>query len=173
MTTRFALILTASVLPSCASPGAQHPGVPRDEQRARTELLDLAAQMRVAIETRNVDAVLRLIHQDGIPCGDATVPRATVEAQLRPGGGLHAYLFEPKAYPLRGRPLDRPMSLREFFERATDVVVDVGFDDDGRGGKDLTSGCARYRAANLEFTPHFCFQKIGGRWFLSRGLSCE
>ncbi len=65
------------------------------------------------------------------------------------------------------------MSLREFFERATDVAVVVEFDDSGRGGKDLTSGCAAYRAANLQFAPYFCFKKIGDRWFLSRGLSCE
>ncbi len=55
MTNRSVLILSTLGLLWCASSGAQRPSGTKEEERARADVLDLARQMRVAIETREVD----------------------------------------------------------------------------------------------------------------------
>lgn len=138
--------------------------------RAEADIRALADRMRRAVEARNAGSVLELVHETGLPGGDASTPRAEVERDLRPGGRLHGYLFDPTQYARESHALDRPMSLVEYFRRARNVKVLVSFDESARGGKDYESGCASYRAENLPFVPQFCFHKVRGRWFITSGL---
>lgn len=164
-----AILLVVVLLPAWPARASESP----DEQQARTALRRVADEVRTAVLTRDPGRLMKLIHETGVPCGDAMMTRQGVRRGLQPGGKAHAMLWGPLAPRLDryGGPERHP--LVDLLRECGPVTVEVELARGGQGGAPST-GCVTFRAATSAYAPVFCFQRIGQRWYLSSGpIACE
>jgi hypothetical protein len=154
---------------AAAVPGAKGPADPLEARRAEIarQVLPLGARIQKEIEAGDVRALLARIPPEGLRCGGRVVPRARVEHDLRAEGAwLHAALFGGPGAPA---PPGQPSSLKAFFAEAKEIAVVVGFREDPDTPVGLP--CLEFRARDI-VTPGaaFCFERRGGRWWLTESL---
>ncbi len=104
-------------------------------------------------------------------CRRNTIPQQKVLADLKnPRSELYIYLFDPEGYRKKypGRP-DRPMALKEYFERAKDLRVVAS-------APELVTGGVSFQSAISPVNPYFEFVYHGPSGWAFGGLGfpgCE
>jgi hypothetical protein len=165
------LALALSAPPARAAAPAKAPppaggSASSDDRRAELAKLVLkeAARIQREIEQGDVAALLARVPPEGLRCGEATIPRARVERDLRTEESwLHSVLLGGPGAPAAP---GQPSSLRAFFARAKEVQVTVAFREDP--GAELGLPCLQYHARDLAAPgAPLCLEQRGGRWYFA------
>ena len=130
-------------------------------------VLKAADELAAAVRARDLDALLRLVAPDGVPCIDSMVSRQELKRQLRaPDTFLGAYFFAPEVFKTQfADPLTK-ISFAEFVATAREVRVTVS------GKQHPLHTCVHFTASNIESTPLFCFRRVRDRWVLGDLPNC-
>ena len=161
-----ALALLALALASAPAPAAAGDAVERRRDQIAREVLAIGAEIRRELVSGDVSAIASRVPPDGLRCAGRLVPRARVERDLgTPGAWLHDALFGRKELAARGAP-----SLASLLRSSHDVAMGVSFAPDPRAAL-FGRPCLEFRAkgAPPPGTP-LCFEKRGGRWWLTESL---
>jgi len=130
-------------------------------------VLRAADELAAAVRARDLDALLRLVAPDGVPCDDGMVSRQELKNQLRATGTwLGAYFFAPEVFKQKYADAITPTSFPEFLATARDLRVTVP------GKQDPRYPCVRFLARNIEWAPEFCFRRVRDRWVLGDLPNC-
>jgi hypothetical protein len=168
-----ALLLAAGPAPARPAEGERAPeALERRREATAREIVALGTRIRREIERHDVPALVALVPQDGLRCGDRVVPRDRVARDLRnEGSWVHSVVFGGPAY----RPPPRTAaSLAELFRTAREVALVVSFHADPRAGPEGRP-CLEFRSKDVA-TPSapLCFERRGNAWWLAESLyPCE
>lgn len=163
-----ALLLAAAPAASPAEAGRARDAIERRREAIAKEILALGARIQRELEARDVAGLLARVPEEGLRCGDRTVPRAHVARDLRSERSwVHGVLFGGPGY--RPPPGTAP-SLAALLGTAREIALAVFFEPDARAGPEGRP-CLEFRAKDAG-TPGvpFCFERRGDRWWLAQSL---
>lgn len=163
-----AILLAAAPAASPAATGRSPDALERRREAIAKEILAIGTRIRGEIEAHDVAGLLARVPEEGLRCGDRTVPRAHVARDLRDERSwVHGVLF--------GGPGFRPppgaaASLAALLRGGREVALAVFFETDPRAGPEGRP-CLEFRSKDAD-TPGapLCFERRGGRWWLVESL---
>jgi hypothetical protein len=94
-------------------------------------------------------------------CRHNSLPEAKVLADLKnPQSDLYIYFFDPDRYRQRPHSPGRPMALKEFFQKATDLRIVAS-------APKIVSGGISFQSRAVEVSPYFEFVYERSGWAFS------
>lgn len=138
------------------------------------ELRQISIEFKEAVLKNDVQTILKYISKKhGVTCVDDLIPYKEVEQDLHdPNSYLYLYLFEPQRYNEEFGKEDviRPMAVKEFFQRATDLRIEVGFMEPERFGFKWAG--IHYGSSISQFGVNvYLYRRDDGeKWTISSGL---
>ncbi len=102
------------------------------------ELRQIATEFKEGLLQNNVEAILKYVSKKhGMTCLDDSIPFEKVKRDLQdPNSYVSLYLFNPSRYKEKygNKDLSRPVALKELFQTATDLRIEVVFMEPERFG---------------------------------------
>jgi hypothetical protein len=162
------LALAALLAPSAA----QAPSPALDQKEAERQVAALALAVQKAARAEDAEAILALVHRDGVPCGNRLIPRDRFAADLRAAGTpVHDFFFGAGGDG-HGRRTP-PMSLEELLGQGKRIKVVVHFTEVEVAKFTWERPCVLFRVEGEPYAPKVCFTLRDGHWFLAElGMLC-
>lgn len=154
----------AVLLAAAAPPRA---GAPLDQKEAERQVVALALAVQKAARAGDAEALLAMVHEDGLSCGGATIPRDRFAVDLRtPGTRIHDFFLGAGRPPAGSRAAPHP-SLRQLFGEDRRIKIVVRFTAVEVAKLAWERPCVIFRAEGEAYAPRICLLRRSGRYTLA------